>query len=95
MLTETRSKVEQPFASQWGPSSAFSIGAYPSRRFSRPIDSSARFCNSCGALNNSAVAFHNPSPAPANSHAIAAKGFGQVFGIDPRTAYLTFIVDLG
>ena len=61
---------------------------------SRPIDSSARFCSSCGAPNNSAVAFHNPSAAPPNSHSIAAKGFGQVFGLDPRIAFLTFIVDL-
>jgi hypothetical protein len=61
---------------------------------SRHIDSSAGFCSSCGAPNNSAVAFHKPSPAPANSHAIATKGFGQVFGIDPRIAFLTFIVDL-
>jgi len=61
---------------------------------SRPIDSSARFCCSCGTPNNSAVAFHNPSAAPPNSHSIAAKGFGQVFGLDPRIAFLTFIVDL-
>ena len=60
----------------------------------RPIDSSARFCSSCGAPNSSAVAFHNPSPAPPHSHTLAAKGFGQVFGLDPRIAFLTLIVDL-
>ena len=58
------------------------------------IDSPGRFCSFCGAPNNSAVAFHNSSPGPANSHAIAAKGFGQVFGLDPRIAFLTFVVDL-
>jgi hypothetical protein len=60
----------------------------------RSIDSSSRFCSSCGAPNNSAVAFQNASPAPANSDAIAAKGFGQLFGLDPRIAFLTFILDL-
>src|SRR5581483_3020716 len=60
----------------------------------RSIDGSARFCSSCGAPNTSSVAFHNPSPGPASSHAMAAKGFGQMFGLDPRIAFLTFIVDL-
>jgi hypothetical protein len=57
------------------------------------INESHRFCSACGRY---AAAVENPrsgSPPQPPIH-IAAKGFGQIFGIDPRIIFLTFIVDV-
>jgi hypothetical protein len=46
-----------------------------------------RYCSACGASVNESVI-----PVPPSAH--AARGIGQVFGIDPRIAFLTFVLDL-
>ena len=59
-----------------------------------------RFCPSCGRDNKLMAEYQatspyrhqtrsSPPPAPATS-----KGFEQIFGIDPRIAFLAFVVDL-
>jgi rRNA maturation protein Nop10 len=59
-----------------------------------------RFCPSCGRDNRPMTPYqssnpyqhqarYSPPPAPA-----ASKGFDQIFGIDPRIAFLAFVVDL-
>lgn len=62
-----------------------------------------RFCPSCGRENGPMARYqasnpHDPyghhSPySPPNTHA-PSKTFDQIFGIDPRIAFLAFVVDL-
>jgi hypothetical protein len=42
------------------------------------------------------IANHQVSayPLPENQGAVTARGFGQVFGLDPRIAFLTIVVDV-
>jgi hypothetical protein len=59
-----------------------------------------RFCPSCGRDNKPMTHYQTSNPyrpqaqhsAP-HTHA-ASKGLGQIFGIDPRIAFLAFVVDL-
>jgi rRNA maturation protein Nop10 len=59
-----------------------------------------RFCPSCGRDNRSIMQYRNSDryehqnqySAP-HTHTVA-KAFDQIFGIDPRIAFLAFIVDL-
>ena len=60
----------------------------------------AAFCPGCGTSSNSPVAYqtqtqgqvYQPTPT-AGHHMMAAKGFGQIFGILPSVAFLTFLID--
>ena len=60
----------------------------------------SRFCPSCGR-NNNPVIEHKPirtyqpqaEHSPPHAH-VSPKAFDQIFGIDPRIAFLAFIVDL-
>jgi len=56
----------------------------------------ARVCTACGASNYPATQHASPTPQPyftAPSAHPAAKGFSQIFGLDPRIAFLAFLVD--
>lgn len=59
-----------------------------------------RFCPSCGRDNKimtqypSANAYQYQAGYSAPHTHPASKGFGQIFGIDPRIAVLAFVVDL-
>lgn len=61
---------------------------------------STRFCPSCGRDNNPMTTYQTSTPyrhqaeysAP-QAHS-ASKGLDQIFGIDPRIAFLAFVVDL-
>jgi len=64
------------------------------------IHEACRFCPACGQPTGPAgQTYAMPSrPAPANSLienriALHQRGFGQVFGLDPRVAFLTVVVD--
>jgi hypothetical protein len=59
-----------------------------------------RFCPSCGRDNMPMTQYQTSKPYPRetqysapNAHA-TSKGFDQIFGIDPRIAFLAFVVDL-
>jgi len=59
-----------------------------------------RFCPSCGRDNNLMTQYqssnpyrHEPQYSSPRAHA-ASKAFDQIFGIDPRIAFLAFVVDL-
>jgi hypothetical protein len=57
-----------------------------------------RFCSSCGSDSLTGQYKSRPtsqtySYASSASHHPASKGFGQVYGLDPRIAFLAFIVD--
>ncbi len=61
---------------------------------------SSHFCPSCGRDNNPVVQYRpgnqyrrEPPSTPPHSH-LLSKGFEQMFGIDPRVAFLAFLVDL-
>ncbi|HEX4168285.1 MAG TPA: hypothetical protein VHZ55_22700 [Bryobacteraceae bacterium] len=61
---------------------------------------STRFCPSCGRDNKLMTQYQTSNPyqysAPDSAprtHA-ASRGFEQIFGIDPRIAFLAFVVDL-
>jgi hypothetical protein len=68
-----------------------------------PLNENSRFCPGCGtSLNTSSSAvtyLKRPATAPPPlgdthpRHAAAARGFGQLFGLDPRIAFLTLILD--
>lgn len=58
-----------------------------------------RFCPSCGRDNNPVMKYetstpfrHEPRPGTAPQH--PSKSLDQLFGIDPRIAFLAFVVDL-
>jgi len=59
-----------------------------------------RFCPSCGKDNHPMTQYQTSNPyqhqnQPYTSHAHAAsKTLDQIFGIDPRIAFLAFVVDL-
>lgn len=59
-----------------------------------------RFCPSCGRDNKPMIQYQasNPYQSEAEYFAPRAKGapkaFDQIFGIDPRVAFLAFVVDL-
>lgn len=59
-----------------------------------------RFCPSCGRNNQpvtryqTANPYQHSAPYTAPSMHPAPKAFDQIFGIDPRLAFLAFIVDL-
>jgi hypothetical protein len=63
---------------------------------------STRFCPSCGRSNNPLTTYQNsqtskPYQETENSSPRApapSKGIDQIFGIDPRIAFLAFVVDL-
>jgi hypothetical protein len=59
---------------------------------------SSRFCSSCGT--DSLIRQYQPRQnrqtdqySSPNTHHAASKGFGQMYGLDPRIAFLAFIVD--
>ena len=58
-----------------------------------------RFCPSCGRNNNPVIQYQPNNPyqqpqySPPRTHA-GSKGLDQMFGIDPRVAFLAFVVDL-
>jgi len=59
-----------------------------------------RFCPSCGRNNNPLMQYQTTNPYEHQAQYSAprmhrpSKGFDQIFGIDPRIAFLAFIVDL-
>lgn len=61
---------------------------------------STRFCPSCGRNNQPIVPYQTTnqyerqSPYPQPQPRAGAKSFEQIFGIDPRIAFLAFVVDL-
>jgi uncharacterized membrane protein YvlD (DUF360 family) len=56
-----------------------------------PVDDSNQYCGKCGSKANFPVSqFYNIKPPEAHTH---GRGFGQMFGLDPRVAFLTLIVD--
>ncbi|MBV9761489.1 MAG: hypothetical protein JO340_13070 [Acidobacteriaceae bacterium] len=60
------------------------------------MNDSARFCSACGANSAPATQYSVPIQQPyfaASPHHPASKGLGQVFGLDPRIAFLAFVVD--
>jgi len=64
------------------------------------IHEACRFCPMCGQPTSSAAQSYTMprSQAPAysladNRGALHQRGFGQVFGLDPRVAFLTVVVD--
>lgn len=59
-----------------------------------------RFCPSCARDNKPMTHYqtanpyqHQDQPSAPQAH-VASKGFEQTFGIDPRIAFLAFVVDL-
>ncbi len=59
-----------------------------------------QYCSACGtklsSFSSTPVAYSAPLPsAPGypTPHATAARGFAQIFGLDPRIAALTLVVD--
>ncbi len=64
------------------------------------IHEACRFCPACGQPTGSAAQTYAAAghQAPAyslieNGGALHHRGFGQVFGLDPRVAFLTLVVD--
>jgi hypothetical protein len=56
-----------------------------------PVDDSNQYCGRCGAKASFPVTqFYN---VKAHETHPQGRGFGQMFGIDPRVAFLTLIVD--
>lgn len=60
---------------------------------------SSRFCRSCGLdlwpyMNMNAGAGATAQAAPLWHSGAPSRGFGQIFGLDPRIAFLAFLVDL-
>jgi hypothetical protein len=64
---------------------------------------STRFCPSCGRDNTPVIQYQSSKPYPGQAQYSAysvprpdagSKRFDQIFGIDPRIAFLAFIVDL-
>lgn len=62
-----------------------------------------RFCASCGRDNNPMAPYQTSTPYPheaphsaysAPRASMLPKGLDQIFGIDPRIAFLAFVVDL-
>ena len=59
-----------------------------------------RFCPSCGRDNKLVTPYQTSTLSPHSAHYsgpqthAASKGFEQIFGIDPRIAFLAFVVDL-
>jgi hypothetical protein len=65
------------------------------------MSGSGQYCSSCGMWTGPSVQSQSPSayqtlpiPVPLPHALTAARGFGQIFGLDPRIAFLTFIVDM-
>lgn len=59
----------------------------------------SHFCSKCGAAqpvpqNSATSARKVPFPLPSKPMHPAAHGFGQIFGLDPRITFLTFLVDM-
>lgn len=59
----------------------------------------SRFCGACGMDHSPARQYPGASvqqpwqSSAAPGHHIASRGFGQMFGLDPRIAFLAFVVD--
>jgi len=59
-----------------------------------------RFCSSCGRDNQPIMQYQTNNPYRHQAHYsapqahAASKGLDQIFGIDPRIAFLAFVVDL-
>lgn len=59
------------------------------------------FCSTCGAKTRRPAAGFLPEPPITQHHVISngadgprrPKGFGQIFGLDPRITFLTFLLD--
>jgi|SRR5579875_1393702 len=63
------------------------------------MSEASRFCSSCGldsrvGRQNLPVAVQQTQPYFMPVHHGTAGGFGQMFGLDPRIAFLAFVVDL-
>jgi len=61
----------------------------------------AAFCPACGASFNAPMAYQGPNRGqvyqpmpPVGHHMMAARGFGQIFGILPSVTFLTFVIDM-
>lgn len=60
------------------------------------MNDAARFCGACGADNNPVSQYGSRGAAPQpyfRATPQASKGLGQIFGLDPRIAFLAFLVD--
>jgi uncharacterized membrane protein YedE/YeeE len=64
------------------------------------IPETSRFCSSCGQPNASTWQVFSQPGVPASAYPVLHQqtrafhgGFGQVFGLDPRVAFLTVVVD--
>jgi len=68
-------------------------------RCGAPVDDSNQYCARCGSKVSFPVP-HFASTPPSYSYAATpqphavSRGFGQMFGLDPRIAFLTVIVDM-
>ena len=64
------------------------------------LEEAGQFCAICGArvpprTQLPAKPGYRVSYEPSQAHpAVAAKGFSQVYGLDPRVAFLTLVIDL-
>lgn len=68
-------------------------------RCSTAMDETNRFCGVCGMDHSVARQYPGATvqEAPQSPglpfHQVASRGFGQMFGLDPRLAFLAFVVD--
>jgi len=60
------------------------------------LQEAVRYCPGCGAkVDPPTWSRTGQAPQrPLQAHSPQARGFGQIFGLDPRVAFLAFIVDL-
>ena len=60
------------------------------------LQEAVRYCSGCGAkVDPPTWSRTGQAPQrPLQAHSPQARGFGQIFGLDPRVAFLAFIVDL-
>jgi len=61
-----------------------------------PVEDSNQYCGKCGSKASFPVPrFYNVVPPVPQAHPHGfVKGFAQMFGLDPRIAFLAFIVDM-
>lgn len=71
----------------------------PCARCGTAINETNRFCGVCGmdhsplrAYPGAGVQQAPQTPNPPSDH-VSSRGFGQMFGLDPRIAFLAFVVD--
>lgn len=65
----------------------------PCSRCGSRLDEGARFCSGCG-LRNGFFQKLQPLGTATPGHSGEAKGFLQMYGLDPRVAFLAFVLDL-